>query len=269
VTVLAAVLRRWVPAALAALATVALVGCVAPRAVADDDPGPRDGVRMRVLTANLLKGGADADALLRLTREHAVDVLAVQEFTPSAAAALEARGLTAVLPFRQLRAEPGTTGSGLYSRFPLADPGLRRNRGGFAQAYATVQVPGAAPVIVESAHPAAPYALNVLDDWRADLAGQPRATADGPLRILLGDFNSTLDHRALRRLVDSGYRDAAAATGTGLVGTWGPYDGDLVPPVTIDHVLADRRIGIAGVTVHDLPGSDHRPISADLRLPPE
>lgn len=266
-TVLAAALRRPAAAVVAGFATAALLACVAPRAVPDADPGPGDGVRLRVLTANLLMGGARPDALLRLVRERAVDVLAVQEFTPAAAAALEAGGIAALLPHRQLSAEPGTTGSGLYSRYPLTGAGLRRNGGGFAQAYATVTVPGAAPVVVESAHPAAPYAIAALGDWRADLAAQPRATPDGPARVLLGDFNATLDHGPLRALIRSGYRDAADAVGAGLTGTWGPYDGDLIPPVTIDHVLADRRIGIRDAAVRGLPGSDHRTVYAELVLP--
>ena len=267
-TAFALVLRRWGAAAVAAAAAAVLVACVLPRALPDADPGPRDGVRLRVLTANLLKGGADPDRLLRLVRDGAVDVLAVQEFTPAAAAALDARDIAGLLPHRRLAAEPGTTGSGLYSRHPITAAGTRRNDGGFAQAYGTVAVPGAGPVVVESAHPAAPYAVSALDDWHTDLAAQPRADPGGIPRILLGDFNSTLDHGLLRSLVDSGYRDAADATGAGLVGTWGPYDGDPIPPVALDHVLADRRIGVRQVAVHDLPGSDHRPVYAELVLPP-
>jgi endonuclease/exonuclease/phosphatase (EEP) superfamily protein YafD len=128
-------------------------------------------------------------------------------------------------------------------------------------------VPGAPPLLVESAHPIAPYALPTVSDWWTDLRAQPAATPNGALRILAGDFNSTLDHAALRRLIDTGYVDAAAADGQGLVGTWGPYDGDLIPPVTIDHVLVDRRIGVTAVSVHALSGSDHRSVLAELTLP--
>jgi endonuclease/exonuclease/phosphatase family metal-dependent hydrolase len=158
---------------------------------------------------------------------------------------------------------------------------------------------------VESVHPAAPYALGVLDDWRADLAAQPAAAQpgpvqdgpvqdgsiqdgpvrDGPIRVLAGDFNATLDHALLRRLLATGYRDAAATVGAGLAGTWpacarswgslrsflaGRVDAlpcRPVPPVVIDHVLADRRVGIVAVSVHRLPGSDHRAVLAVLSLP--
>lgn len=39
------------------------------------------------------------------------------------------------------------------------------------------------------------------------------------------------------------------------------------PAVTIDHVLADQRIGIGDVSVHEIPGSDHRAVFAELIVP--
>ncbi|WP_460808478.1 endonuclease/exonuclease/phosphatase family protein [Micromonospora zhanjiangensis] len=266
--VLALALRRWAAAGVALLAAAALIAAVLPRALPDDQP-PAGGPTVRVLTANLLVGGADPDALVALVRELRVDLLAVQEFTPDAQAALDRAGLAGLLPHRQLNPIPGVAGSGLYSRYPLSAVGIRQHVGGFnfTQAYATVGVPGAPPVLVESAHPTAPYALSALGAWRADLYAEPPATPDGPLRILAGDFNSTLDHKPLRDLIATGYVDAADSLGAGLTGTWGPYDGDLIPPVTIDHVLVDRRIAVRAVSVHALPRSDHRPVYAELPLP--
>ncbi|SCL58794.1 Metal-dependent hydrolase, endonuclease/exonuclease/phosphatase family [Micromonospora chersina] len=264
---LALALRRRAPAMVAALAALALLGAVAPRVVRDDRPAV-DGPVLRLLTANLLKGGADPARLVELVRTHRVDVLAVQEFTPQAAAELDRLGLATLLPYRMLNPEVGTTGSGLYARHPLSGTGYRRNQGFFfSQAYGTVAVPGAPPLRVESAHPAAPYAVEVVPDWWTDLRAQPPATPQGGLSVLAGDFNATLDHAPLRDLIDTGYVDAAAAAGAGLSGTWGPYDGDPIPPVTIDHVLVDRRIAVRGVDVYAVPGSDHRAVLAELRLP--
>ncbi|WP_200211981.1 endonuclease/exonuclease/phosphatase family protein [Micromonospora coerulea] len=258
--------RRW-PSVVAAVTTLALIGVVAPRALASGQPTV-GGPTLRLLTANLLMGRADPATLVDLVRTRRVDVLTVQEFTPLAAAELDRLGLAELLPYRQLHPEAGATGSGLYSRFPLTDVGTRRNQGFFfAQAYGSLTVPGAPPLRVESAHPAAPYAVAVVPDWRTDLRAQPPATPDGRLSILAGDFNATLDHAPLRALLATGYADAADRAGAGLAGTWGPYDGDRIPPVTIDHVLVDRRIAVRSVTVHRLPGSDHRAVLAELRLP--
>jgi endonuclease/exonuclease/phosphatase family metal-dependent hydrolase len=90
--------------------------------------------------------------------------------------------------------------------------------------------------------------------------------ADGPPRILIGDFNSTLDHAPLRRLIARGYRDAADATGRGLVPSW-PEDGRSVPRVTIDHALVDRRLGVRKVSTHVVPQSDHHALIAALTVP--
>jgi endonuclease/exonuclease/phosphatase family metal-dependent hydrolase len=196
-----------------------------------------------------------------------VDLLAVQEFTPAAARRLDAAGLATLLPYRVLYPVPGVEGSGIYSRYPLRDDGLRTQPSGFTQARATVSVPGAPDVAVESAHPCAPSSPAAAACWRADLIGEPPAGPDGPARILIGDFNSTLDHAELRKLIATGYRDAADARGAGLSPTW-PFDGrQLVPPVTIDHVLADRRVAVTRYAVFGVPGSDHRAVFAELVIP--
>ncbi|QOC94880.1 endonuclease/exonuclease/phosphatase family protein [Micromonospora craniellae] len=266
--VLAVALRRRWPAAVAAVTTATLLAVVVPRALPSPQPAA-DGPALRVLTANLLAGAADLRVIAALVRDARVDVLAVQEFTPAAQAELDRLGLTDLLPHQQLNPVEGTGGSGLYARYPTGDGGVRQLAGGlrFTQAYATVAVPGAPAVRVESVHPAAPYAVDQVPGWREDLAAQPAATPDGPLSILAGDFNATLDHGPLRALLRTGYADAAASVGAGLTGTWGPYDGDPIPPVAIDHVLVDHRIAVRAVTVHPLPGSDHRMILADLQLP--
>jgi endonuclease/exonuclease/phosphatase family metal-dependent hydrolase len=264
---IALVSRRWLAAAVAVVAAAILVVTVLPRAVSDNDRGPTSGVELHVLTANVLAGAADPATIVGLVREHDVAVLAVQEFTPDIQARLTGAGLDVLLPHSSLAAEYGTTGSAVYSRFPITGAGSRRNGGGFMQAYGTVQPPGAGPLAVESAHPVAPYNIQVLGDWRSDLARQPRAEPNGTPRILLGDFNATLDHKPLRELIAQGYRDAADADGAGLIGTWGPYSGQPLPPVTIDHVLVDGRIGVRDVQVHALPRSDHRSVLASLVVP--
>ncbi|MGK5678833.1 endonuclease/exonuclease/phosphatase family protein [Actinoplanes sp. URMC 104] len=271
--VVALLARKWLIAAVAALTAALLAGAVLPRAIPDSDRGPAGGVPMSVMTVNMFIGAADPADVVRLVREHDVAVLAVQEFTPQAAAGLEAAGIDALLPHHALADEIGTTGSGLYSRFPMTDQGSRRGDGGGLQdgnlqVYATIQPPGAGPVLVESAHPLAPYALAAEDAWRADLEALPRADQGGTPRLVLGDFNSTLDHAPLRELISHGYRDAASATGDGLIGTWGPYDGVPIPPVTLDHILVDKRLGVRETQVHGVAGSDHRAVTAVVTLPP-
>jgi endonuclease/exonuclease/phosphatase (EEP) superfamily protein YafD len=263
---LALATRRWTAAAIALLALIGLAAAVLPRFFPDRDRGPIDGVPLTVMTSNMLFGGADPETIVRLVEENDVAVLAIQEFTPEGRAALSAAGLDELLPFSSSGDEPGASGSGLYSRFPIIGDAVRRNAGGMLQAYGTIQPPDAAEVLVESAHPLAPAGLIQVPGWKRDLDAEPVPAADGPPRILLGDFNATLDHAPLRRLIARGYRDAADTDGQGLVHTW-PASTTALPPVTIDHVLADRRIGVRKVSVHRSPQSDHRAVIAALTVP--
>lgn len=264
--VLAVLLRRRRQAAVAGLALAVLAVAVLPRAIPDGG-GSTDGPALRVLTANALLGTADPGALVRMVREKRVDLLALQEFTPELATALDAAGIGELLPHREAHPAPRAAGSGIYSRFPLRDGGVHRHAAsGFLQASAVVLVAGAAPVAFESVHPCPPASWDALDAWRSEVSSQHPAKLAGTPRVLAGDFNATLDHAPLRELINTGYRDAADAVGAGLVGTWGPYDGDRIPPVTIDHVLVDRRLGVRGAEVLHTPGSDHRAVFAELTV---
>jgi endonuclease/exonuclease/phosphatase (EEP) superfamily protein YafD len=260
--------RRWVVVAVAAVAFLTLAGCVVPRALGHADPVARaaGGPDLRVLTSNMKGGAADPAQLVSLIREHSVDLLALEEYTPQGQAALGDAGLDELLPYRVAYPSNVPGGSALYSRYPLTDSGYRWLPPYFGQAYATVQVPGAPEILVEAVHPAAPSAAGMLADWRTGLDAQPRATPRGPVRLLLGDFNATLDHSPLRRLLGSGYRDAASVVGAGFQPTW-PYDGTMLPGVTIDHVLADPRMAVRAVSTYKIRRTDHRAVLAHLILP--
>jgi endonuclease/exonuclease/phosphatase (EEP) superfamily protein YafD len=260
--------KKWPELAVTAVSAAVLATCVIPRIVPDGDAlAGATGPALRVASANLLVGGADPARILAVVREQRVDVLAVQEMTPEWLAAADAAGLGTELPQRFVAPASLAEGSAIFSRLPLSDGGSKLMAlGWFQQVHAVITVDGV-PLTIESAHPASPYNADVTPVWRTSLRKEPPATPQGPLRVLIGDFNSTLDHGLLRDIIDSGYRDAASAVGKGLVGTWGPYNGDPVPPVTIDHVLADRRIGVRSFTAVTIPGSDHRMIVATLVLP--
>ncbi|MDQ3989728.1 MAG: endonuclease/exonuclease/phosphatase family protein, partial [Actinomycetota bacterium] len=79
-------------------------------------------------------------------------------------------------------------------------------------------------------------------------------------------FNATLDHPALRGVLDTGYRDAADQVGKGLRATW-PTDTPIAPVAAIDHVLVDAGCAVRSFDVLPLPGSDHRALVAEIVLP--
>jgi endonuclease/exonuclease/phosphatase (EEP) superfamily protein YafD len=245
--------------AVAAVAAAVFAGVVLPRAVGGVQ-SHAGGPRLRILTANLRFGQAGDGDLIDLVRRTGADVLSVQEFTPAAAGRLDEAGIEQVLPYRVIDPRPGPEGSGLYSRYPLTQL-PDRGPTTFAMVSAALDVPDAPPVRLTAAHPPAPLGPDAAR-WRHDLREIPPATPHGQVGIVAGDFNATLDHLPLRRLIGTGFRDAADATGQGLVPTFRPW-----PPITIDHVLADKRCAFQKVKIYYQPGSDHRALFTELRLP--
>ncbi|MFF5206898.1 endonuclease/exonuclease/phosphatase family protein [Streptosporangium sp. NPDC000396] len=263
VPVLLAALARSRAAAAVALVTTAAFGfSVLPRAVGSAETGP--GTPLRVLTLNMLFGHADPGTAMDLVRRLKPDVLSTQELTPGMVGKLDAAGLKELLPYRVLAPEWGARGSGLYARHPLTPLENLFRPIGHNMPAATITLPGAKPVEIIDVHPYPPLGDHV-HEWTAALEALPSA-APGTIRILAGDFNASLDHAAMRRFLSRGYADSADRTGQGLTPTW-PANQRVPPLITIDHVVVDQRVNVNAVSVHSVPGTDHRAVFADLRLP--
>lgn len=257
---IAVALRNWAAAIVAGVAALLLVAAVVPRTVGGVETPPPGSERLDVLSANVYFGTADPAALIALVERYDPDLLAVQELTPEFDRELRAAGVRHLLPFTTLALQSPKVGGGrgVYSKRPIHSlPGH--------PTWARLKLPDGSEVRIVNVHPRTPRPGG-SDIWRASLSRLPSA-GSGPPWVLLGDFNATLDHSALRDVLDRGYRDAGATTGQGLIATW-PAGKPIPPLVTIDHVFADRRLGIAGYGVDDLPGSDHRAVHASLFIPP-
>ncbi|MCW2900287.1 MAG: hypothetical protein JWO67_2552 [Streptosporangiaceae bacterium] len=258
----AALLRRWRAAAVGGVVAAGLLAAVLPRALGSAQPAAH-GPPLRVLSANLQIGGADAAALVGLVRRTRADVLSAQELTPAAVRRLERAGLTGLLPYKVLDTRGGATGIGIYARHPLRAlspvPGTAA-----PMPRAELTLPGKVRVEVIAVHPLPPLSNPASDNWRRDLRALPTATGQ-PVRVVAGDFNATLDHASFRSLLRRGYADAADRAGRGLMPTWGA--GRRGPVLTIDHILVNDRVAVRRVHVYAVPGSDHRALFARLQLP--
>ncbi|WP_248961535.1 endonuclease/exonuclease/phosphatase family protein [Sphaerisporangium perillae] len=265
VPLVALLLRRWPVVAAGVLVTVVLGVCVLPRALAEGNPAAA-GRELRIMSTNMAVGAASPEEIVSLARRLKPDVLTIQELTPGAVESLKKAGLDDLLPNRAGKPANGPWGSGIYARFPLrAGPIIEY--GNFRQAEAVVKVPGGPEVYVASVHPCAPRFDYKVWCWAQGLRALPVAEPRGVVRVLAGDFNATLDHGALRRLLGTGYRDAADVTGQGLSPTWPAKGWKPIPGVTLDHVLADPRIAIRAYSTHLIPMTDHRTLFAHLVLP--
>jgi endonuclease/exonuclease/phosphatase (EEP) superfamily protein YafD len=261
---IALALRNWAAALVVALALIWFVALLAPRMIGSDEEPRRGDVVIGVVSANVHQGAANAGALVGLVERHHADLLAVPELTQSFDRRLRRAGIRRRLPHTALSKGSGAGGGGIYSSFPLTRlPGERP--GVFRMPRARIELPRGRTIRMVAVHPPPPRS-DTTERWSRGLRSLPTSGA-GQLWVLAGDFNATLDQVELRRVVDRGYRDAGEVTGNGLIPTW-PATVHHLPPITIDHILADRRIRILSYEVDDLPGSDHHAIYAQLAVPP-
>ncbi len=231
-----------------------------PRQLGGEQALADDATPLRVATLNMFFGSADADQVVALATQ--VEVLALVEVTQEGITRLTEAGLAQVMPYRTVDLRPDAGGTGIWSRYPLVAGDVLDSV--YAMPSAAVTVPGVAePVSVRAVHPVPPTGGDART-WAEEL--DAIATAP-PVDVLLGDFNATLDHRALRRLIGSGYVDVADALGKGFATTW-PTMGVPLPGITIDHVLVGGRAQPLSLEVRDVDGTDHRALVADLGISP-
>lgn len=265
VVALAAVGRSAVLAGLGVAVLMLHAWWVAPLLVGGDrsvaDPA------VVVVAVNAGRGGVDAAQVLDLLDRDQVDVLVVSELTPELATTLASAGIDERLPNQLLDPRDGPAGTGIWSRWELtADFPVQGTT--FAMPQASVAVPDSEPLAVTAVHVYPPLPGGGVEAWAADLA-----SLDAPVpgsagtRLLLGDFNATLDHVLLRQLLEAGpdgsrLVDAGAAVGAGLSPTWPAF----LPVAALDHVLleADAGYAVHSVERSRLAGTDHLAMLARL-----
>ncbi|MGC4960006.1 endonuclease/exonuclease/phosphatase family protein [Gordonia sp. DT218] len=258
--VIFAATRRWILLTLAILVSAALCYTQVPLARAQDAPA---GQPVTVVTANMLFGGADVDALAREVGAADADFLSVQEVTPDALTRLRASPIGRRLPFSF--ALPGSTaiGTAMFSRTPLS--GQVDLEGTALHNLAGVtDLPGASGTHVLAVHPGAPLPGRT-NIWRSDLdllGTYLRALPPGRM-IAAGDFNATWDHAGYRNLLQGGIVDATDQAGAGFRPTYPTDRFGGRPVIAIDHVIS-RGFVATSLRTFDLPGSDHRGVVVTL-----
>lgn len=255
-------LRRRLAGVVAVVALVILSLSVLPRAFGGQAADAGEGSPLTVMTLNMSDGEASPREIVDLVKERDVDVLSLQEISSEGRPNLRRSGLGETLP----RRAPGGDGSVLYmpatGRALATPPALPAD----AVIPGVEIAQGGAEIQVWAPHPPSPTDSSKYEQWQAVLADIPPAPETGPLRVIAGDLNSTLDHPELRDVLDTGYVDAADAVGSGLATTY-PSSGLVPPPITIDHVLVDSRVEVSEVWVEDVSGTDHRAVIAELLIP--
>jgi len=218
-----------------------------------------------VMTSNLRLGQADTGEVAAVARAQHVEVLVVEEVTEGALASMA--GLRERFPYVAGQPDVGAFGTVVFSRYPVAAAvRLPVSKGTWE-----LRVLAPTPFWFVGVHTAQP--LNDASSWRTDHAqlGAAVRRLSGPV-VLAGDFNATLDHRPLRRLLSAGFADAARQANSGWQPTWPsasraagalPFGLRLM---ALDHVLTDRHYSAISTSTYPIARSDHRALVARLAL---
>lgn len=269
-TVGAVLIGAWPEAVVGILALVVGIGVLVPRVLPGSGPAVEpEGPALTVAVSNLRVGAGDAPTVVAAVEEYGIDVLVILELTEDSITRLAAAGLAEQLEHHHAMPSRVTSGGAIYSRFPLDPLSPSRHRRFGSTPRAMIDVPGYGEVQIDAVHPLPPTGRDWTPLWADALRSLPAPSPEGEATLILaGDFNATHDHRLFRNLLDRGWVDAADARGAALRSTFSALGyGEPVPPVTLDHVLVDRRVRVEHIDIHPIPGSDHRLVSVRLRLP--
>ncbi len=217
---------------------------------------------MRILTANLRAGLADAEALGELLEARSIDVACFQELGPAHVEAVHD-----VLPHGVLEPGWGRTrfyGMGIAARAPidvevLPLDGRRGYRAVLDESLELLNVH-----VMVYASRTTPHAGILRRRQMRQLLDHLDATPQQP-RLLLGDLNSwavTPAYRALTSRLRDLHVDYARTSGGAVPATWGLRPGSR-RLLRLDHALGSG-IEVASVEVVTLAGSDHDGLIVEL-----
>jgi len=259
--------RRWVLAVV--VLTIAIMhGCwTVPEFLTSgrEEPLGPNARTVRVMTANV-NGYNPAVARIgaQLDREHP-DLLLLEEFTPYIQRQLTDLPQLRGYRYTVLRSSLAPYGFAVYSRYPLTPlPALDSAGFPFGRMIVTVASGHRFELVV--VHTRSPVGVSWSRRWATQLGAlrTMARTVTIPL-VMAGDFNASRDHRPFRRLLQAGLRDAHDVMGAGWSPTWSATD-SWKKTVRIDHILVSAKIEVRSYHRGSQFGSDHLPVSADLRV---
>jgi endonuclease/exonuclease/phosphatase (EEP) superfamily protein YafD len=220
---------------------------------------------LTVLTCNLWKGQGSATAVMSAARAQNVDVIALQEVTDEAVAALVAAGVETDYPHSALAPAPLWNGVAIWSRVPLRDIRTEAH-GTLLRVEATIGIdpdrPGDDPTLV-CVHIHAPWP-GPAGPWHEQLAGVRTTLRRSRPVIVAGDFNATLGHQPFRAVLRAG-SDAAVTSGSWWLRTY-PAHRSPIAVACIDHIVTQGLVADYARTLR-IEGTDHNALVARLERP--
>jgi endonuclease/exonuclease/phosphatase (EEP) superfamily protein YafD len=262
--------------------------CSRPRPPAHRERSTGDEPQLRVAFANVWWKNRDVRGILGELARGEHDVVALAEVTDEQLPFIEEVLPPTIYPWRWC-VPGGSQGLALMSRVPFDDVAEWTSQGQL-QLEVTVRSPAAHAIRLLVVHTWGPLGRRAIRRWRAQLAevaarapaaapgiGGPASptgiAAAGPAdgaalpTVIMGDFNANRQHRSFARLV-AGWDDAGTWFFGGWPATW-PANHWWHPALfSIDHIWAGPGVTVRWGRAGSALGSDHRPVSAALALPP-
>jgi endonuclease/exonuclease/phosphatase (EEP) superfamily protein YafD len=264
--------RRW----LLAICSVMVVGChmvwMAPNFLrdrrfdvpVDDAVGTPDAApATRIMFANVLTTSPEYEPLWKEVAQVNPDVLVLAESSHRCIRSLRQSPLMTAYrgDEQQLRSQMGEVA--VFSKLPIKSHAQKWVLGRIVQTV-DLQI-GSQTLRLIGLH--APRPVFPADNHYADYWQQmvPLLTSEkGPL-VNVGDFNATEHSRVYKDLRAAGLRSAHDDQGRGYATTW-PNGKWLAPPIRIDHAFLSPEVECWTVREGLGHGSDHKPISLDVKI---
>ena len=234
---------------------------------------PPAAVSVDLVSWNLELGARTPRQTVDTLLGHRADIVALQELTDDAAAAIDANAtLRQWYPFQVLEPDPGVTGLGILSAYPIEGPRVAADP---ATLTARVSIDPNRAVQVLNAHPQ-PAAIGFLgfharnrDERLGRLRDQiEQLLLDEEPLIVIGDFNVASSEPAYRDLAE-GLRDVHRDVGWGPGWTWRP-DRVIrfgIGLIRIDYVLTSQRLASRATAVDCQQLGDHCLLMATVDVP--
>jgi endonuclease/exonuclease/phosphatase family metal-dependent hydrolase len=230
---------------------------------------PRSPATIRLVSANLWNGHADADRFAALVNEIAADVVAVQEL-----GFRQAEALARAMPYGQLDPADDYSGLGIALRHPGKVWRLPLPRRDARLTEVLLDGTGGDPEPIEIVNihiqaPHFPITPKTYIERRGQLLGLERHLDASPQRrrAVVGDFNATtiwpVYRRIATRLTDAAV-EWARRHGREPDRTWGPWAG--APRLLrIDHAFVNG-LRVRDFRTMSFAGADHSALVIDLEV---
>jgi vancomycin resistance protein VanJ len=273
-------MRRWKHLPISVMGIIVFVvlygGLFAPRFALTRTctAGSSDCSPLRVMTFNLYGlPQTNYTQQMSVIREANADVVAMQELSEEAAAAIDA-SLADLYPHRYYYPY-GIPGTGIVSKYPIIEQQEISSIGlNLVHMRAMIDVNGA-QIVVFSVHPPPPGVDRnggFFSRGRGEITALSRmGAAEGRPVLMLGDFNTVDQSEDYQLMIDAGFIDSFREAGWGFGSTWPSRIRSIEhspPLIRIDYIWHSAEFRTVRAWVGRETVSDHRPVIADLVYTP-